>query len=104
MVSPGTGAGMQARALRQLEPMIRNLMRIGAELGPAHPAFNAIATASKALSGAMNMKEEPKAAQSPIPVPATPPGSGVGGIGKPPTGLPSPAGGGAGPIAPMSMD
>ena len=99
MVNPGTGAGLQAQAMRELEGVVNRLMEIGGKLGGSHPAFNAIATSIKALSGAAN-KAEKNPQTHPLPIPQSPTGAGLGGAPRPPTGVPSPNGspmGGASP-------
>lgn len=98
MVSPGTGAGVQAQAMRRLQGVIQTLMEIGGSLGATHPAFNAVASSVKSLSGALNKEQEPP--KTPLPVPGTPPGAGLGGAPRPPTGNAPPGGGPGAPVAP----
>jgi len=101
MVSPGTGAGLQAQGAKRIEKIINQLLEIGATQPKDGGGWNAISRAISALNGfftAEKKEHEPK----PLPVPATPPGAGIGGMGAPPTGLPPPGGGGpmTPPIAP----
>ncbi len=105
MVSPGTGAGMQARALASIKKIMDSLMALAKDFQPGTPQFNGIVGAIKSLNGAT--KEAPvEPPKTPLPVPPTAPGGGLGGLGAPPTGGPPggmPAGGamgGAGPIEP----
>jgi len=98
MVSPGTGAGLQAQGAKRVEKIINQLLEIGATQPKDGGGWNAISRAISALNGfftAEKKESEPK----PLPVPATPPGAGIGGLGAPPTGLPPPGGGG-GPMTP----
>lgn len=102
MVSPGTGAGMQAQGVKRVSTIINQLLEIGAGFPKDGGEWNAISRAISALNGVFTAaKKEPE--PKPLPVPATPLGGGVGGLGAPPTGMapgmpPGPAG--PPPIAP----
>lgn len=107
MVSPGTGAGMQARSKATIKQIMDSLMTVAKDFEPGGTQFNAVVGAIKTLNGAF--KESPaEVPKMPLPVPPTALGGGLGGVGAPPTGLPvggagGPAGGpmgGAGPISP----
>jgi len=102
MVSPGTGAGVQARALAGTKKVIETLMQYARSFEPGTPQFNAYMGAIRTLNGVFKGTTEPEAAATPLPVPATTPGAGVGGLGTPPTGVTAPGGptGGAGPLTP----
>ena len=94
MVSPGTGAGMQAASLKKIEQIINQLLEIGASFPKTGGEWNAISRAISALNGAFTAaKKEPE--PKPLPVPPTVPGAGIGGLGAPPTGM-TPAGGAEG--------
>src|SRR5947209_10894830 len=84
MVSPGTGAGVQARALAGTKKVIETLMQYARSFEPGTPQFNAYMGAIRTLNGVFKGTTENEA--TPLPVPATPPGAGVGGLGTPPTG------------------
>lgn len=87
MVSPGTGAGMQARSLASIKQIMDSLMSLAKDFQPGTPQFNGIVGAIKSLNGAT--KEAPvETPKMPLPVPPTAPGGGLGGVGAPPTGLP----------------
>jgi hypothetical protein len=101
MVSPGAGAGMQARAKATIKSIMDSLMGLAKDFPPGSIEFNAIVGAIKNLNGAAKSAtaEPPK---TPLPVPPTAPGGGLGGVGAPPAGA-TPGGGalgGAGPMAP----
>jgi hypothetical protein len=102
MVSPGTGAGMQAQAKQKVAKVIDQLLEIGATFSKDSGEWNSVSRAISALNGVFTAaKKEPE--PKPLPVPPTPPGAGLGGIGAPPTGMPPgmpPPAGGLPPIAP----
>src|SRR6266852_4939837 len=103
MVSPGTGAGMQARSKERVSKIMDDLLEVGASFEKGSTQFNAIARAIAALNGVFKGAAAPEAPKQPLPVPATAPGAGLGGMGAPPPGLPSPTGGpmgGMGGLAP----
>jgi hypothetical protein len=91
---------MKARAMAGVEGMIKNLLVMASEVGAGTPEFKAISRAIESLNSLLAKKPEAGggAQPMPLPVPATPPGAGVGGMGSPPTGMPMPgaAGGPAG--------
>jgi hypothetical protein len=91
---------MQARARQQIKRIMDQLMAIGKDFEAGSVQFNSIVGAIKNLNGAFKEPAAPETPKTPLPVPATAPGAGLGGA--PPTGLPGPAGGpmGAGPVAP----
>jgi hypothetical protein len=92
MVSPGTGAGMQAQGKQRVSKVIDQLLEIGAGFPKDGGEWNAISRAISALNGvftAAKKEWEPK----PLPVPPTMPGGGLGGLGGPPSGIPAPGGG-----------
>jgi hypothetical protein len=108
MVSPGTGAGMQAQAKQKVSKVIDQLLEIGASFAKDSGEWNAVSRAISALNGVFTAaKKEPE--PKPLPVPPTTPGAGLGGLGGPPSGIPAPGGapppggmppGGPPPIAP----
>src|SRR6266699_2737339 len=83
MVSPGTGAGVQARALAGTKKVIETLMQYARSFEPGTPQFNAYMGAIRTLNGVFKGTTEPEAGATPLPVPATTPGAGVGGLGTP---------------------
>jgi hypothetical protein len=89
MVSPGTGAGMQARAMQGVKRIIDDLMAIGKDFDAGTPAFNGIVSAIKSLNSVFSKPPTPEAPKTPLPVAPQPPGMGLGGAPKPPTGLPT---------------
>lgn len=91
MVSPGTGAGMQARAMQQVKRIINDLMALGKDFDAGTPSFNGIVSAIKALNSVFSKPATPETPKTPLPVPPTPPGMGLGGAPRPPTGLPGAA-------------
>jgi len=94
MVSPGTGAGMQARSKEQVSKIMDQLLEVGASFEKGSTQFNAIARAIAALNGVFKGQTEPEKPKVPLPVPATAPGAGLGGSpGGTPGGLPPPMGG-----------
>jgi hypothetical protein len=96
MVSPGTGAGMQAQSKQRVAKVIDQLLEIGAAFPKDGGEWNSISRAISALNGvftAAKKEAEPK----PLPVPPTMPGGGLGGLGGPPSGIPSPGAGGPPP-------
>jgi len=98
MVSPGTGAGMQAQGKQRISKVIDQLLEIGAGFPKDGGEWNAISRAISALNGVYTAaKKEPE--PKPLPVPPTTPGAGLGGLGGPPSpgGMPA---GGPPPIAP----
>jgi hypothetical protein len=98
MVSPGTGAGMQAQSMKRVSKVIDDLLEIGATFPKDGGEWNAISRAISALNGVFTAaKKEPE--PKPLPVPPTPPGGGIGGLGAPPTGMPMMAEGGP-PMSP----
>ena len=104
MVSPGTGAGMQARAKQRLQGLLRNLMEMTRDFAADLEAFNDLAQAIRAIGRVVNKTPATEAPKTPLPVPPTMPGAGLGGMpGGPPTGLPTP-GGGFGGIAPVAPE
>jgi hypothetical protein len=102
MVSPGTGAGMQAQSIKRVEKIINDLLEIGATFPKDGGEWNSISRAISALNGVFTAaKKEPE--PKPLPVPAPPPGGGLGGLGAPPTGMPAGMPGAGGP-PPMPME
>jgi hypothetical protein len=92
MVSPGTGAGMQAQGKQRVSKVIDQLLEIGAGFPKDGGEWNAISRAISALNGVFTAaKKEPE--PKPLPVPPTTPGAGLGGLGGPPSGMPPPGGG-----------
>jgi hypothetical protein len=79
MVSPGTGAGMQARGKQQIGKVIDMLMEVGPAFPNGTPEFGTLARVISMLNGLMK-KSTPEAPKQPLPVPATPPGAGLGGL------------------------
>jgi hypothetical protein len=96
MASPGTGAGMQARALEGTARLIHTLMEYAKSFPPGTPQFNGYVTAIKALN-AVSKPAGTDAPKDPLPLPAAPPG-GMGG--PPPGGGMLPMGGAGGPEPP----
>jgi hypothetical protein len=91
---------MQARAKASIKQIMDSLMALAKDFEPGSVEFNAIVGAIKNLNGASKpATAEP--AKTPLPVPATQPGGGLGGVGAPPTGLPM--GGAGGGMAPPEM-
>src|SRR5713101_9483299 len=76
MVSPGTGAGMQARAMQDIGTTIEKLMGVGAAFPKGSAEFGTLARVISMLNGLMKKKpdETPK---QPLPVPPTAPGAGL---------------------------
>jgi hypothetical protein len=94
MVSPGTGAGMQARAIQDIGTTIEKLMQVGASFPKGSAEFGTLARVISMLNGLMKKKPEETAPKQPLPVPPTPPGAGLGGMGGgPPGGAAPPMGG-----------
>jgi hypothetical protein len=92
MVSPGTGAGMQAQGKQRVAKIIDQLLEVGAGFPKDGGEWNAISRAISALNGVFTAaKKEPE--PKPLPVPPTMPGGGLGGLGGPPSGIPAPGGG-----------
>lgn len=100
MMSPGTGAGMQARAMEGIGKVIETLMAYAGSFPSGTPQFTGIMRAITALNGLHKAGPSTEEAKPPIPVPPTPPGAGLGGVGGPPTGLSVGGPGGAGPAEP----
>jgi hypothetical protein len=94
---------MQAAALKGTVKVIETLMGYAKSFEPGTPEFNAYMGAIRTLNAvAKKSTAGPGASPSaPLPVPATPPGAGLGGLGAPPTGAPAP-GGIAGPGSSMA--
>jgi hypothetical protein len=90
MVSPGTGAGMQARAQQDVEKVINQLLQIGASFPKGSPQFNGIVGAIGKLNAVFKGAPAPEPPKQPLPVPPTAPGAGLGGA---PGGMPPPMGG-----------
>src|SRR3984893_1475042 len=91
MVSPGTGAGMQAQGKQRVSKVIDQLLEIGAGFPKDGGEWNAISRAISALNGVFTAaKKEPE--PKPLPVPGAMPGGGLGGLGGPPSGIPAPGG------------
>ena len=96
MVSPGTGAGMQARATDQIKKLMGELLKAAQPFQPGSVEFNAVIGAIKNLNGVFNKKSaEAGVTKPPIPIPPTPPGAGLGGL--PPQAAATAAPGGAPP-------
>ncbi len=89
MVSPGTGAGMQARAMQDIGTTIEKLMGVGAAFPKGSAEFGTLARVISMLNGLMKKKPD-EAPKQPLPVPPTAPGAGLGGMGG---GAPPPMGG-----------
>ena len=89
MVAPGTGAGMQARSRQTISKVIDQLMEAGATFEKGSKEFGTLSRVISMLNG-LAKPSAPETRGQPLPVPATPPG---GGLGAPPPGLPSPGGG-----------
>lgn len=95
MVSPGSGAGMQARAKQIISEIMKQLLELGAAFEAGSTEFNGVARAIGALNSVAKGATPPAAPKQPLPVPGTPPGAGPGappGGPAPPPGLPSPGG------------
>ena len=101
MVSPGTGAGMQARAADGVKKVIETLSGFLKNFEPGKPEFNAIISAIKALNPIFKSAtpEQPEF-KPPIPVSATPPGAGLGGLPPQAAAAAMPPGGGSPPGIP----
>ena len=97
MVSPGTGAGMQARGKQQIGKVIDMLMEVGPAFPNGTPEFGTLARVISMLNGLMK-KSTPEAPKQPLPVPPTPPGAGLGGLPQPGGGPGMPPGGGGPPL------
>lgn len=94
MVSPGTGAGMKARATDGIKGAMNTLAGFLKNFEPGTPEYNAIITSIKALNAVFKRPTDQPAVKPPIPVPATPPGAGLGGL--PPQAAPAAIAAGAG--------
>lgn len=79
MMSPGTGAGMQAAALKGTAKVIETLMGYAKSFEPGTAEFNGYMRAITALN-AVAKKTNAEAAPAPLPVAPTPPGAGLGGL------------------------
>src|SRR5215813_8849710 len=83
MLSPGTGAGMEAQAAKRVSKIIDMLLEIGATVPKDSGKWNAISRAISALNGVFTADKkdsEPK----PLPMPPTPPPAPMGGAGPAP--------------------
>lgn len=101
MVSPGTGAGMQAKAMSDVKKIMDQLLEVGAAFEKGTPQFNSVARAISALNGVFSKAAASEPPKAPLPVPPTPPGGGLGGLGTPPTGIAAGGGGGGPPMGPV---
>lgn len=92
MVSPGTGAGMQAAALQKTGKVMETLMECAKAFPPGSPEFGAYSKVIGELNRLMSKKPAGAAAGAatagPLPVPPAPMGAGIGGAPAPPTGAP----------------
>jgi hypothetical protein len=98
MVSPGTGAGMQARAQQDVEKVINQLLQIGASFPKGSPQFNGIVGAISKLNAVFKGAPAAEAPKQPLPIPPTAAGAPPGGPGGMPLpGMPPGGPGGGGP-------
>jgi hypothetical protein len=96
MVSPGTGAGMQAAAKKKISSIIDELLAAGASFNKPSEEWSAVAAAISQLNKVMKHSAPTEEKKQPLPVPPAPLG-GPGAPGAaPPPGLPAPTGGAMG--------
>lgn len=79
MVQPGTGDGMKARALESIRKIMENLLMQSRSFEAGSPELKTILRAASDLNALFNTKK-PEANTPPPPVPAVPPGAGLGGL------------------------